>query len=75
MSESVDVSQFVTDANFESAGWGGRPTTRATEDVRAGTVVFAEAVEVLGLLLGVQVDETRCEVALRTPPRTSRCPA
>jgi hypothetical protein len=64
VSESVDVSQFVTDANFESAGWG-RPADDPghAEDVRAGTVVFAEAVEVLGLLLGVEVDETRCEVA------------
>ena len=35
------------------------------EDVRAGTVVFAEAVEVLGLPPGVQVDETRCEVVLK----------
>ena len=63
VSESVDVSQFVTDANFESAGWG-RPANDPghEEAVTAGMVVFAEAVDLLGRLLGVEVDETRCEV-------------
>lgn len=31
-------------------------------DVRAGTAVFAEAVEVLALLLGVELDDIRCDV-------------
>ena len=63
VSESVDVSQFVSDANFEAMGWG-RPRNDPghADDVRAGTAVFAEAVEVLGLLLGVEVDELRCDV-------------
>jgi hypothetical protein len=63
VSESVDVSQFVADANFESAGWG-RPAGDPghADDVRAGTEVFAEAVEVLGRLLGVEFDEIRCDV-------------
>nr|MDT0664566.1 hypothetical protein [Micromonospora sp. DSM 115978] len=63
VTESVDVSQFVSDANFEAMGWG-RPRNDPghADDVRAGTAVFAEAVEVLGQLLGVEVDELRCEV-------------
>lgn len=64
VSESVDVSQFVADANFASAGWGRpRDDPGHADDVRAGTAVFAEAVEVLGLLLGVTLDDIRCEVA------------
>jgi 2,4-diaminopentanoate dehydrogenase len=65
LSESVDVAEFVGDANFEAMGWG-RPGADPghAEDVRAGTVVFAEAVEVLGHLLGVdRFDELRCDVA------------
>ena len=44
MTESVDVSQFIGDANFESVGWG-RPQGDPghADDVRRGTVVFAEA--------------------------------
>lgn len=65
VSESVDVAEFVGDANFEAMGWG-RPggDPGHADDVRAGTVVFAEAVEVLGQLLGVErFDEIRCDVA------------
>jgi 2,4-diaminopentanoate dehydrogenase len=64
VSESFDVSEFVADANFEAVGWG-RPAGEVghAEDVRAATEVFAEAVEVLGLLLGVDVEDIRCEVA------------
>jgi hypothetical protein len=63
VAESVDVSQFVSDANFEAMGWG-RPRNDPghTDDVRAGTAVFAEAVEVLGQLLGAEFDEVRCDV-------------
>ncbi|UDY37451.1 NAD(P)H-dependent amine dehydrogenase family protein [Dermatobacter hominis] len=63
VSESVDVSQFVGDANFEAMGWG-RPRDDAghAEDVEAGSAVFAEAVELLGRLLGVQLEDIRCEV-------------
>jgi hypothetical protein len=64
VSESVDVSEFVSDANFEAMGWG-RPCGDPghADDVRAGTLVFAEAVEVLGLLLGIDsFDEVRCDV-------------
>ena len=65
VSESVDVAEFVGDANFEAMGWG-RPggDPGHADDVRAGTVVFAEAVEVLGRLLGIErFDEIRCDVA------------
>jgi len=63
VAESVDVSQFVSDANFAAMGWG-RPKGDPghADDVRAGTLVFAEAVEVLGLLLGVEIEERRCDV-------------
>ena len=65
VSESVDVSQFVADANFEAMGWG-RPRNDPghADAIRAGTLVFAEAVEVLGRLLGVEIDEYRCDVEL-----------
>jgi hypothetical protein len=63
VSESVDVAEFVADANFEAMGWG-RPAGDPghADDVRAGTAVFAEAVELLAELLGVTLDETRCDV-------------
>ncbi|WP_307875067.1 NAD(P)H-dependent amine dehydrogenase family protein [Frankia nepalensis] len=63
VSESVDVSEFVADANFEAMGWG-RPRGDAghADAVRAGTAVFAEAVEVLGQLVGTSFDELRCDV-------------
>lgn len=63
VSESVDVSQFVSDANFAAMGWG-RPhgDPGHADDVREGTLVFAEAVEVLGDLLGVTIDDYRCDV-------------
>jgi hypothetical protein len=63
VSESVDVSQYVTDANFEAAGWA-RPADDPghADAVREGTKVFAEGVEMLGRLLGVTFDEVRCDV-------------
>jgi len=64
VSESVDVSQFVTDANFAAAGWA-RPADDPghADEVRAGTQVFAEGLETLGRLLGVTFDDIRCDVA------------
>ncbi|WP_156409408.1 NAD(P)H-dependent amine dehydrogenase family protein [Mycobacterium sp. Root265] len=64
MTESVDVSQFIGDANFQSVGWG-RPKDDPShaDDVRRGTVVFAEAVDVFARLMGIVVDEIRCDVA------------
>lgn len=63
VSESVDVGQFVSDANFEAAGWGRpRDDPGHADAVRAATAVFAEAVDVLGRLLGVELDGRRCDV-------------
>lgn len=63
MTESVDVSLFLGDANFEFAGWG-RPkdTPGHAEDVRRGTVVFAEAVDVFARMMRIELDEIRCDV-------------
>jgi hypothetical protein len=61
LTESVDVSLFAGDANFDAFGWGrpaGDPTHEA--DVEAATRVFAEGVDVLVELLGVTSDERRC---------------
>jgi 2,4-diaminopentanoate dehydrogenase len=61
--ESVDVSHFIGDANFQSVGWGrpkgdpGHP-----DDVRCGTVVFAEAVDVLAQLMRINLDAILCDV-------------
>lgn len=63
VSESVDVAEFVADANFEAMGWGRpRGDDGHADDVRAGTAVFGEAVEVLADLLGVELDDVRCDV-------------
>ncbi|MGK9272590.1 dihydrodipicolinate reductase [Williamsia muralis] len=61
--ESVDVSEFIGDANFAGVGWG-RPKNAPghVEDVRAGTAVFAEAVDVLARMLRVELDEISCSV-------------
>ncbi len=64
VSESVDVSQYVSDANYQGVGWGrpfGEPGH--VEDVRAAMTVFSDAVDVLARLLGVELDDIRCEVA------------
>lgn len=63
MTESVDVSQFIGDANFQSVGWGRPKNDPAhADDVRRGTVVFAEAVDVLARLMRIDLDEIRCDV-------------
>jgi hypothetical protein len=61
--ESVDVSLFAGDSNMDDLGWG-RPAGDPghANDVRDGTVVFAEAVDVLADLFGVTVDDHRCTV-------------
>lgn len=65
VSESVDVSQFVSDANFEAVGWGRpRDDPGHADDIRAGMRVFAEAVEVLAELLRAPLDAIRCDVEL-----------
>jgi hypothetical protein len=63
VSESVDVSQFAGDANMDPLGWG-RPAGDPGHacDVEVGTAVFADGVDVLASLLGVEIDERRCTV-------------
>jgi hypothetical protein len=63
MTESVDVSQFIGDANFQAVGWG-RPKDDPghADDVRRGTAVFAEAVDVFARLMRVDLDEIGCTV-------------
>src|SRR3546814_901929 len=64
MTESVDVSQFIGDANFQSVGWG-RPKDDPshTDDVRRGTAVVAEAVDMFAKLMRIDLDEICCDVA------------
>jgi 2,4-diaminopentanoate dehydrogenase len=63
MTESVDVSQFIGDANFQAVGWGRpRDDPGHADDVRRGTVVFAEAVDVFARLMRIELDEIRCDV-------------
>ena len=63
MTESVDVSQFIGDANFQSVGWGRpRDDPGHADDVRRGTVVFAEAVDVFARMMRVDLDEILCDV-------------
>jgi 2,4-diaminopentanoate dehydrogenase len=63
LTESVDVSQFIGDANFTSVGWG-RPKGDPghADDVRRGTAVFAEAVDVFARMMRVDLDDIRCDV-------------
>lgn len=63
MTESVNVAQFIGDANFQAVGWG-RPKDDPghVEDVRRGTAVFAEAVDVLARLTRVELDSIDCTV-------------
>ncbi|BBX47245.1 dihydrodipicolinate reductase [Mycobacterium cookii] len=64
LTESVDVSQFIGDANFQSVGWG-RPKDDPghADDVRRGTAVFAEAVDVLARMMHVDLEKIGCDVA------------
>lgn len=63
MTESVDVSQFIGDANFQAVGWGRpRGDPGHADDVRRGTVVFAEAVDVFARMMRIDLDEIRCDV-------------
>ncbi|WP_139335330.1 dihydrodipicolinate reductase [Mycobacterium sp. GA-1841] len=61
--ESVDVSQFIGDANFKAMRWGEPKDTPGHADaVRTGTAVFAEAVDVLARMLRIDLDEITCSV-------------
>jgi len=61
--ESVDVAMFAADDNMNDLGWGRPPDSPGHADaVRDATTVFADGVDVLAGLLGVQVDERLCTV-------------
>jgi hypothetical protein len=63
ITESVDVTWFANDPNFEAVGWGRpRDDEGHADAVRAATAVFADALEVLAALLGLTLDECRCTV-------------
>jgi hypothetical protein len=67
LTESVDVSLFAGDANMDDLGWGrpeGDPSHPA--DVERATAVFAEGVEVLARVLGLEAYELRCTVEFAT---------
>ncbi|WP_292991677.1 dihydrodipicolinate reductase [Mycobacterium sp.] len=63
MTESVDVSQFIGDANFAAVGWG-RPANDVghADDVRRATAVFAEAVDLFARIMRVKLDDITCAV-------------
>jgi hypothetical protein len=63
VTESVDVSLFAGDANFDHFGWG-RPACDAGHpaDVEAASSTFAEGAEVLARILGIDDPEIRCTV-------------
>jgi hypothetical protein len=60
VAESVDVTLFANDPNFEAVGWG-RPANDPghVEDVEAATAVFADALDALAALVGLELDERR----------------
>ena len=64
VTESADVTMFAQDPNFEAVGWG-RPAGDPghAEAVEAATAVFADALDVLAALMGLELDERRCTVS------------
>ena len=69
VTESVDVSMFASDSNQDDLGWGLPPDSPGHVDtLRKATEVFADGVDVLAALLGIEVDERRAiiEFALAT---------
>ena len=63
LTESVDVTLFANDPNFEAVGWGRPPNDPGHADaVEKATVVFSDALEVLAALMGLTLDERRCTI-------------
>jgi hypothetical protein len=75
LTESVDVTMFANDPNFEAVGWG-RPggDPGHGEAVQAATAVFADALDVLGAMLGIPLDERRCTVTFAHATETLDIP-
>jgi hypothetical protein len=63
VTESVDVSLFAGDANFDHFGWG-RPADDPGHgtDIENATRTFSEGAEVLARILGIDTPELRCTV-------------
>jgi len=61
--ESFDIGMWAGDANQDELGWGRPAGDRGhADDVIKATAPFGDAVEAIAELLGVVVDEVRCEV-------------
>jgi hypothetical protein len=61
--ESADVAMFAADPNFEAVGWGRPPGDPGhAEAVQGATAVFADSLDVLGALVGFDLDDRRCTV-------------
>lgn len=68
--ESVDVSNFASDANMDGLGWGramGDPEHAA--DLRAAVAVFEDGVHVVADCLGVELDRVDCRVEFAAATR------
>ena len=63
VTEAVDTSLFAGDSNMDALGWG-RPAGDPghADDVAEATVVFADGLDVLADLLGLDLDDRRCTV-------------
>jgi hypothetical protein len=61
--ESFNIGTWAGDANQDELGWG-RPAGDPghADDIVAATAVFGDAVESMAELLGVTVDDIRCDV-------------
>ena len=61
--ESVDVSLYAGDANFDAFGWGSPPDREGlAADVESATAVFAEGLDVLARIIGLDDYTARCGV-------------
>lgn len=63
VSESADVAMFANDPNFSAVGWGLPPGDPGHEAaVQSATAVFADALDMLAALVGLNLDERTCTI-------------
>lgn len=61
--ESVDVSLYAGDGNMDALGWGHSPDEPGLADeIERATEVFADGLDVLARILGLDDYEARCTV-------------
>jgi hypothetical protein len=61
VTESVDVSAFAGDGNMDELGWGNPPNAPGhAERIAKATAVFGDALDLMGELAGVTLEERRC---------------